>query len=78
MNAAIEDHPQLYREATNHPEKIGAAPKVCEGCEGCTQATAKAPATQPTPDLFPAAIREIENHGTPEQVAALHRAEQTH
>ncbi|EGF83893.1 hypothetical protein BATDEDRAFT_85552 [Batrachochytrium dendrobatidis JAM81] len=64
----IDDYPQLYREAVNHPEKVAVE---CLENKLCPPSAPNPPNHQhtphPTPDLYPAVLRQVENLGIPRQ-----------
>ncbi|KAI8928479.1 hypothetical protein BC831DRAFT_509967 [Entophlyctis helioformis] len=74
-NNNITTHPELLRLAVNHPELVPAADAAATAKTSAVAAAADAPtASKPNgpDDLYPAKIRELENHGTAADVARLH------
>ncbi|KAI9308519.1 hypothetical protein BJ944DRAFT_260083 [Cunninghamella echinulata] len=74
-------HPQLYREYINHPSKSDNKKKEATALNNKSNQDKKSASTTAGSDdewdLYPKLVRDIENHGTPEQVEHLHQLERT-
>ncbi|CAO3643548.1 unnamed protein product [Cunninghamella blakesleeana] len=81
-NGEAFTHPQLYREYINHPpmnknNNNKNIPKKTEANKDESTDKHSYSGSEDEWDLYPKIVRDIENHGTPEQVEHLHQLEKT-